>query len=87
MEVNAALAIAHGLTHTQTLDNIDISSNPIGKLGMKMIMEAMNNNQHTKFTIDLKDISADKEIQLKDNAFDPFNPEGNVSLDLSEFFG
>ena len=46
-------------------------------------MKSMNSNIHTKFTINLKDISADKEITLtKDplNAgvnFDPNDPEGN----------
>jgi len=89
---NAALSIAHGLTHTQQLESIDISGNPIGKLGMKMIMQSMNSNVHTKFTINLKDISADKEIKLNNDSanssinFDPSNPEGNFTLDLIESY-
>jgi len=75
------------------LENIDISGNPIGKLGMKMIMKAMNDNVNTKFTINLKDISADKEILVEKDPlnaaahFDPSDPEGNFTLDLSESFG
>ena len=52
----------------------------------------MNNNVHTKFTINLKDISADKEIKLKKNPtnsainFDPSNPEGTFTLDLAESY-
>ena len=52
----------------------------------------MNNNKHTKFTIDIKDISADKEIKLEKNeknssiGFNPNDPEGNFSLDLAESF-
>ena len=38
MEANAALSIAHGLSHTEQLESIDLSGNPIGKLGMRMIM-------------------------------------------------
>tara|TARA_B110000285_G_C15102972_1_gene606126 strand:- start:1649 stop:1843 length:195 start_codon:yes stop_codon:yes gene_type:complete len=59
---------------------------------MKMIMKSMNSNIHTKFTINLKDISADKEITLTKNPsnagvnFDPSDPEGNFSLDLAESY-
>ena len=59
---------------------------------MKMIMQSMNSNVHTKFTINLKDISADKEIKLNNDSanssinFDPSNPEGNFTLDLIESY-
>jgi hypothetical protein len=52
----------------------------------------MNNNTQTKFTINLKDISADKEIKMEKNEknsainFDPKDPEGNFSIDLVESF-
>ena len=57
-----------------------------------MIMKSMNSNVHTKFTINLKDISADKEITLKNDShnssvnFDPSNPEGNFTMDLAESY-
>ena len=62
MEMKSALCIAHGLSHTQTLKYIDVQSNPIGKFGMRQLLQSINFNQYTKFKINLKDISADKEI-------------------------
>lgn len=38
MEQKSALAIAHGLSHTLTLDYIDLEGNPIGKNGMKYLI-------------------------------------------------
>ena len=38
MAGNAALSIAHGLSHTEMLESIDVSGNPIGKAGMKMML-------------------------------------------------
>ena len=67
-------------------------SNPIGTFGMRQLLQSINNNQNTKFKINLKDISADKEIMKVDNMknkalnFDPSNPEGNYTLDLVESF-
>jgi hypothetical protein len=92
MEVKSALCIAHGLTHTATLKFIDLHSNPIGKFGMRQILQSVNNNQNTKFKVNMKDISADKEIVIdKDiknmqSNFDPSNPEGSYTLDLEESF-
>ena len=70
MEVKSALCIAHGLTYPQTLESLDISGNPIGKFGMRMLLQSMSSNTQTKFKINLKDISADKEIKLEKNLKD-----------------
>lgn len=59
---------------------------------MKLMISAMSSNPHTKFTIDMANISADKEIKInktKEDAslnFDPSNPEGMYNLDLEERF-
>lgn len=92
MEVKSALCIAHGLTYTQCLDFIDVQGNPIGKLGMRLFLQAMSSNQSCKFKINMQDISADKQIKLekdlKDSSvnFDPQNPEGHYALDLEEIY-
>lgn len=38
MEEKSAVSISHGLKHTGTLKNIDVSGNPIGPLGMRLMM-------------------------------------------------
>lgn len=92
MDDKAAVSIAHGLTHTQTLKYINLEGNPIGKLGMKLMLAALSQNTHTKFKLDMANISADKDIPIQkkseDNSlnFDPKNPEGQYNLDLEEAF-
>lgn len=60
MDYKSTLSIAFGLTHTQSLEHLNVSGNPIGKVGMKMLLQAMNDNKETRFTINMKDISIDK---------------------------
>ena len=92
METKSALSIAHGLSHTQTLEHIDISGNPVGKYGLRLLLQSMSNNKDTRFQINMKDISADKEVKLvrdpKDCTlnFDLNNMEGQYTLDLEEAF-
>jgi len=38
MELKSALAIAHGLKHTLTLKSLDVSGNPIGQFGMRLML-------------------------------------------------
>lgn len=38
MEPKCAVSIAHGLEHTQTLKQINISGNPIGQNGMSLLI-------------------------------------------------
>jgi len=44
MEEKSAMSISHGLKHTSTLKNIDVSGNPIGTKGMRLLMQAMSFN-------------------------------------------
>ena len=59
---------------------------------MRQLLQSMNNNQETKFNIQMKDISADKDIKIEKDVknsalnFDPQNPEGKYTLDLAENF-
>lgn len=90
MEEKSAVSIAHGLKHSNTIKSINVSGNPIGTTGMRLMMQAMSFNNHTKFLVNMKDISADVEKkkskqpdQITEN-FDPTSPEGKYSLDLSQ---
>lgn len=84
MEEQSALSIAHGLKHTSTLKSIDISGNPIGPHGMRLLMQSMSFNTIAQFSINMKDIAAEVELKSKKELFDPNNPEGKHSLDLSQ---
>jgi Ran GTPase-activating protein (RanGAP) involved in mRNA processing and transport len=82
MELRSTVSIAHGLKHTDSLRSLDVSGNPIGQQGMRLLMQAMSFNKNTQYTVNMKDISAEHErkdtnITLdKSRTFDPKNPEG-----------
>ena len=86
------MAISFGLKHTQTLKDFTVSGNGIGQFGMRLLMQAMSTNQHTAYTIHMKNIDADFERKVSKNAensainFDPQNPEGKYSLNLEECY-
>jgi len=93
MEPKSALCIAMGLKHTSSLKFIDVSGNPIGQFGMRLLMQSMNSNSITSFKMNIKNISAENERQMdssseKDSAlnFDPMNPERKYELDLSQSY-
>ena len=86
MEPRSALGIAHGLNHTQFLKSIDVSGNPIGKYGMRLMLQSISRNQNTNFKVNLKNISAETDIKDSGFIFDPENPEGKYALDLKEAY-
>ena len=92
MELKSALSISHGLRHTITLKEVDVSGNPIGQFGMRLFMQAMSQNTNVDFKVNMKSISAEQERKLDkkigDSAlnFDPQNPEGKFVLDLSQAY-
>ncbi len=47
----------------------------------------MNTNSISQFNINMKEISADKDIKKNyKNIFDPQNPEGSYNLNLAETY-
>ena len=46
----------------------------------------MNSNHEGHFNINMKEISADKDIKNNKNVFDPSNPETSYSLNLAETY-
>ena len=46
----------------------------------------MNTNNLGTFNINMKEISADKDIKSYKNVFDPSNPEGSYTLNLAETY-
>lgn len=46
----------------------------------------MTSNDSSDFTVNMKEISADKDIKQYKNVFDASNPEKNYSLNLAETY-
>lgn len=48
---------------TSSLKSIIVEGNPIGPTGLRFLIQAMNSNKNGKFTVNMKEISADKDIK------------------------
>ena len=46
MEIRSVLCIAHGLNLTETLEEINVEGNPIGKFGMKLLLNSITANKN-----------------------------------------
>lgn len=63
IEQKSIFCIAHGLKFTASLKNINVEGNPIGPVGMRFLIQAMNTNKHSEFKVNMKEISADRDIK------------------------
>jgi len=86
IDQKSIFCIAYGLKFTSSLKSIAVEGNPIGPTGLRFLIQAMNSNQNGKFSMNLKEISADKDIKLYNEVFDPSNPERAYTLNLSETY-
>lgn len=72
---------------TSSLKSLNVEGNPIGPSGMRFLIQAMNSNKNSEFTVNMKEISADVDIKNhKKEVFDPSNPEKAYSLNLAETY-
>lgn len=97
MQASSAISIAHGVRFSSSLTSIDISGNPIGQSGMRLFMNAINENVNGNVEVKMKDINAEhKSIKNKGDAknnvpeepvFDAKNPDGKYTLNLATSYG
>ena len=80
--------IAQALQITRGIKFVSLEGNPIGKVGIRFLMNAQNRNLEQEFTVNIKnaqgetDSAADNQIQL----FDAERPEGPYQLDLTKIY-
>jgi hypothetical protein len=68
------------------LQNLNVEGNPIGPAGMRLLITAMSSNTQTSFKVNMKEISADKDIKSYKNVFDLSTPEKDYTLNLAETY-
>ncbi len=71
---------------TQSLLDLNVEGNPIGPAGMRFLITAMSSNMQTTFKVNMKEISADKDIKTYQDVFDLSKPEKDYSLNLAETY-
>jgi Ran GTPase-activating protein (RanGAP) involved in mRNA processing and transport len=86
VDQKSIFCLAHGLKLTTSLLNLNVEGNPIGPAGMRFIISAMSSNTQTSFKVNMKEISADKDIKTYKNVFDLTQPEKDYSLNLAETY-
>jgi hypothetical protein len=53
---------------------------------MRLLISAMSQNTQTSFKVNMKEISADKDIKSYKNVFDLSAPEKDYTLNLAETY-
>jgi hypothetical protein len=66
--------------------DLNVEGNPIGPVGMRFLISAMSNNMQTTFKVNMKEISADKDIKSYQDVFDLSKPEKEYTLNLAETY-
>lgn len=74
------------MKYAQSLQNLNVEGNPIGPAGMRLLITAMSSNTQTSFKVNMKEISADKDIKSYKNVFDLSTPEKDYTLNLAETY-
>lgn len=68
------------------MKNITVEGNPIGPVGMRFLIQAMSTNNSSAFKVNMKEISADRDVNIYKNVFDNNNPEKTYTLNLAETY-
>ena len=83
----SVFCLSHGLALSKSINNLSLEGNPLGGMGIKLLMKAKNENTEQDFYLNLK--LADSEFDLAQEKasmkiFSPQNPEGPYSLNLEK---
>jgi Ran GTPase-activating protein (RanGAP) involved in mRNA processing and transport len=86
IDQKSIFCLAHGLKLTTSLLNLNVEGNPIGPAGMRFLITAMSSNKETSFKVNMKEISADKDIKSYMNVFNMTTPEKEYTLNMAETY-
>lgn len=86
IDQKTVFCLAHGLKLAQSLTSLNVEGNPIGPTGMRFLIQAMSQNSQTSFKVNMKEISADKDIKAYKNVFDLSSPEQEYNLNMQETY-
>ena len=88
IEGKSIYCLTEALVLNQSLDHLSMDGNPLGKVGLNLLMKARTRNTDQNFSISIKlaegetDSAADHRIKI----FDREKPEGPYSLDLTKIY-
>lgn len=66
--------------------DINVEGNPVGPIGMQLLISAMSSNMQTAFKVNMKEISADKDIKAYKDVFDLSKPEKEYTLNMAQTY-
>lgn len=78
--------LAHGLKLSPSMLYLNVEGNPIGPAGMRFLISAMSANEQTSIKVNMKEISADKDIKTYKDVFDKKSPEQEYNLNMTETY-
>ena len=83
----SVFCLSHGLTLSKSINKLSLEGNPLGSMGIKLLMKAKNDNTDQDFHLNLR--LADSEFDLAQEKadlklFTVANPEGPYSLNMDK---
>lgn len=72
----------------KSLQYLSVEGNPLGKVGLSLLMKAKTRNIETNFTLNIKlaEGESDSAVDFKVQIFNHEKPEGPYSLDLTKIY-
>jgi hypothetical protein len=86
VDAKSIFCLAEALTINQSLKDLLLESNPLGKLGVALLMKAETKNMENSFTINIKNADSESAADSRHPIFDRTIPEGTYSLDLTKTY-
>lgn len=81
----SAYCLAEGLIMNKSLKYVSFEANPLGKIGLSLVMRAKTRNVETNFDLNIKltESESDASVDFKVQVFNEDMAEGSYSLDLT----
>jgi hypothetical protein len=81
----SAYCLSEGLIMNKSLKYVSFEANPLGKIGLSLVMRAKTRNVETNFDLNIKltESESDASVDFKVQVFNEDMAEGSYSLDLT----
>lgn len=80
--------LSEGIILNKSLKYLSLEGNPLGKVGLSLLMKAKTKNIAANFALNIKmaEGESDSAVDFKISNFNPEKPEGPQSLDLTKIY-
>ena len=86
IDARSVFCLAEAVAVNVGLRYLILDSNPLGKLGISLLMKAETTNILNSFSVSMKGADQDAAVDTRLPVFDRSNPEATYQLDLTKTY-